>query len=507
MRTVLLPAAICCVHNAVQRKQPLVCCGRGDCRSNARLVQLTIASGARCRPRGSKLGCPPAARQRLLQRQTAGALPAAAGRWRPGPCCRPGARVPDHGPVRPCCRRCRSSERRTQEWARSRAPAPRPPGGPVAAAKAAACDAGGQQGRGAPLITLASAARISKASPRTPPPAFPPRLPPAAPSPPPRRLSGSPARAGSAPAGRAVAAAANGRAVGGPAGVQLGRRPVVGVAVAGGLARGPGPGLAGERGAGGGNLGCSPPGRGLRARASRCCAPAGRLVAVVAGRPPAAGAPRARHLPSTPVVPAFITSFHTLPRPAPAPQLPKPKWVDRGLKAKALLMSSPPGLWFRRVAVAAHLSLIVRCGRPPAGLLCAAWKLPVPAAKPLLAQPPRGPASCCLPCRPAAAIWRAAAHRPPLPALPPSHPAGRSGATCLLPARSAPCCARCGAPSPPESASAGRSLSPPLPPPAPWCPPRRPPATAGMWVLPTSPSSSGPLRRMAARLAPPTGSP
>lgn len=40
--------------------------------------------------------------------------------------------------------------------------------------------------------------------------------------------------------------------------------------------------------------------------------------------------------------------------------LPKPKWVERGLRAKALLLSSPPGLWFRRVALAAHLSLIVR---------------------------------------------------------------------------------------------------------------------------------------------------
>jgi hypothetical protein len=38
--------------------------------------------------------------------------------------------------------------------------------------------------------------------------------------------------------------------------------------------------------------------------------------------------------------------------------LPKPKWADRGLKAA--LLSTPPGLWARRVAVAAHLSLIVR---------------------------------------------------------------------------------------------------------------------------------------------------
>lgn len=42
------------------------------------------------------------------------------------------------------------------------------------------------------------------------------------------------------------------------------------------------------------------------------------------------------------------------------PQLPKPKWVERGLKAKALVLSSPPGLWLRRAAVAAHLTLIVR---------------------------------------------------------------------------------------------------------------------------------------------------
>lgn len=34
--------------------------------------------------------------------------------------------------------------------------------------------------------------------------------------------------------------------------------------------------------------------------------------------------------------------------------------MERGLRTKALLLSSPPGLWFRRVAVAAHLSLIVR---------------------------------------------------------------------------------------------------------------------------------------------------
>lgn len=47
-------------------------------------------------------------------------------------------------------------------------------------------------------------------------------------------------------------------------------------------------------------------------------------------------------------------------------QLPKPKWLDRGLKAKALLLSTPPGLWFRRAALAAHATLIVRCGAAPA---------------------------------------------------------------------------------------------------------------------------------------------
>lgn len=54
---------------------------------------------------------------------------------------------------------------------------------------------------------------------------------------------------------------------------------------------------------------------------------------------------------------------HALPPAAPAlPQLPKPKWVDRGLKAKTLFLSSPPGLWVRRCYLAAHGALILRCG-------------------------------------------------------------------------------------------------------------------------------------------------
>ncbi|KAL4422444.1 hypothetical protein ABPG75_008641 [Micractinium tetrahymenae] len=40
--------------------------------------------------------------------------------------------------------------------------------------------------------------------------------------------------------------------------------------------------------------------------------------------------------------------------------LPKPRWVDRSLRAKALLLSTPPGLWARRLAVLAHLSIIIR---------------------------------------------------------------------------------------------------------------------------------------------------
>ncbi|KAI3429771.1 hypothetical protein D9Q98_010084 [Chlorella vulgaris] len=43
--------------------------------------------------------------------------------------------------------------------------------------------------------------------------------------------------------------------------------------------------------------------------------------------------------------------------------LPKPKWpkwVNRSLKTKALLLATPPGLWFRRVALAAHALLIVK---------------------------------------------------------------------------------------------------------------------------------------------------
>lgn len=49
-------------------------------------------------------------------------------------------------------------------------------------------------------------------------------------------------------------------------------------------------------------------------------------------------------------------------------QLPKPRWVERSLRAKALLLSTPPGLWGRRIALLAHLSLIIRCAKIAAQL-------------------------------------------------------------------------------------------------------------------------------------------
>lgn len=111
--------------------------------------------------------------------------------------------------------------------------------------------------------------------------------------------------------------------------------------------------------------------------------------------------------------------------PTPPAQLPKPKlpkWAARGLKAKALL-STPPGLWARRVAVAAHLSLIIRCAsgcrlspswlfaqlHTPGGLsllrpaTCSPRPSQLPASR--RAAPACRPACCCeaplLPCQPA----------------------------------------------------------------------------------------------------------
>lgn len=47
--------------------------------------------------------------------------------------------------------------------------------------------------------------------------------------------------------------------------------------------------------------------------------------------------------------------------------LPKPKWADRGVQwvnrgitAKKVLLATPPGLWVRRVALAAHAALIIK---------------------------------------------------------------------------------------------------------------------------------------------------
>lgn len=185
--------------------------------------------------------------------------------------------------------------------------------------------------------------------------------------------------------------------------------------------------------------------------------------------------------------------------PATAPQLPKPKWVDRGLKAKALLLSTPPGLWFRRVAVAAHLSLIVRCvpGRVPACL--------EPSAGCRVGGSRGEPASTLHSGRhpPASARFRPPACVPPSASLlhpsqlvlTPMHPhpvhlpptAGRSGATSLHPAPSAASCAAHGSPSPLASASAGRS--PPTQPQR--SPPHAPPplplamltGRAGMWAV------------------------
>ena len=41
-------------------------------------------------------------------------------------------------------------------------------------------------------------------------------------------------------------------------------------------------------------------------------------------------------------------------------QLPRPKWVQRGLNARALLLSTPFGRWFRAIMLACHGALIVR---------------------------------------------------------------------------------------------------------------------------------------------------
>lgn len=90
-------------------------------------------------------------------------------------------------------------------------------------------------------------------------------------------------------------------------------------------------------------------------------------------------------------------------------------------------MSSPPGLWFRRVAVAAHLSLIVRCGSSWQAGCCSscgqlallapgtARQLPAAAAQPAAQQPPLSGAhlpTACPASRPPASphcrreVWR-----------------------------------------------------------------------------------------------------
>lgn len=89
-------------------------------------------------------------------------------------------------------------------------------------------------------------------------------------------------------------------------------------------------------------------------------------------------------------------------------QLPKPRWLERSLRAKALLLSTPPGLWGRRIALLAHLSFIIRCatllgsrlGRwPPATALLR--RLAVDARSPPTIQPLPG---CFIPgCR---EVWR-----------------------------------------------------------------------------------------------------
>ena len=112
-------------------------------------------------------------------------------------------------------------------------------------------------------------------------------------------------------------------------------------------------------------------------------------------------------------------------------QLPKPKWVDRGLKAKTLFLTSPPGLWVRRCYLAAHGALFLRCVGASAGSLstcstlsltiyCAPsmllWHSPVwcggstaacsagaPAADRLLSYSAGCPSRLFLPCR---EVWR-----------------------------------------------------------------------------------------------------
>ena len=87
--------------------------------------------------------------------------------------------------------------------------------------------------------------------------------------------------------------------------------------------------------------------------------PAARVLALSYPRH-IAQAPLRRRRRRRAATPAAVTS-HRYPPPLPFLQLPKPKWVDRSLKTKAFLLSTPPGLWARRVAIAAHLTVIIRC--------------------------------------------------------------------------------------------------------------------------------------------------